>query len=77
VRLLVIPAHNEASRGFPFPLPLRVARLKEGLLTCPPNHVDNWSVADSEIEVGDDRHTLLFSGERLPADNRIGRFLLR
>ena len=30
-RLLVIPALNETSRGFPFPLLPRVARLKEGL----------------------------------------------
>lgn len=31
-RLLTIPAQNEARRGFPFPLLLRVARLQESLL---------------------------------------------
>ena len=56
MRLLVIPARNEASRGFPFPLLPRVARLKEGFLTRPPNHVDNWSVADVANAFRDGRH---------------------
>jgi|GEM_PF-6341541 len=56
MRLLAIP-RNEASRGFPFPLLPRVARLKEDLNYCPPNHVDNWSVAHVRIWVRDGHHT--------------------
>jgi len=56
----VIPALNEASRGFPFPLLPRVARLKEGLFTHPPNHVDFCSFSHAKIANCDGRHTSLF-----------------
>ena len=55
MQLLAIPV-NETSRGFPFPLLPRVARLKESLLTCPPNHVDKVSVAQFDPAVRDGHH---------------------
>jgi hypothetical protein len=58
-RLLVSPVVNEASRGFPFPLLPRVARLKEGLVTRPPNHVDILSVSEVDLPVRDGGHRTL------------------
>src|ERR1039457_4475949 len=56
---------NEASRGFPFPLLPRVARLKEGFLTRPPNHVDIRSVSEDELPVRDGRHRTLCAAQSL------------
>jgi hypothetical protein len=44
------PYRNEASRGFPFPLLPRVARLKESVGGDSPSHVDFWSIARSQSE---------------------------
>jgi len=56
MRLLVIPALTKLAAASPFHCCLVSPGSKRAFLTCPPNHVDNWSVSHAESAFRDGHH---------------------
>ena len=74
MRLLVIPVLTKLAAASPFHCCLVSPGSKRAILTCPPNHVDKWSVSHPEMPFRDGRHTGLCKTAPFPDTLSVASF---